>query len=147
MWRTQSARSSGPADQLNVEAPMTHLQPDAQAERRFEQLAVQFLADPTVTQGTGFGSSPGLRTTGKIFAMLVNSELVVKLPKARVDQLVASETGGRFDPGHGRLMKEWATVALHSTESWERLAAEALQFVGSAVKSPRGGDDPSSRGD
>lgn len=147
MWRTQSVRSSGPADQLNVEAPMNHLQPDVQAERRFEQLAVQFLADPTVTQGTGFGSSPGLRTTGKIFAMLVNSELVVKLPKARVDQLVASGTGGRFDPGHGRLMKEWATVALHRTESWERLAAEALQFVGSAVKSPRGGDDPSARGD
>lgn len=147
MWRTQSVRSSGPADQLNVEAPMNHLQPDVQAEQRFEQLAVQFLADPTVTQGTGFGSSPGLRTTGKIFAMLVNSELVVKLPKARVDQLVASGTGGRFDPGHGRLMKEWATVALHRTESWERLAAEALQFVGSAVKSPRGGDDPSARGD
>lgn len=127
---------------------MTRLQPDPQAEQRFEQLAVQFLADPTVTQGTGFGSSPGLRTTGKIFAMLVNSELVVKLPKARVDQLVASGTGGRFDPGHGRLMKEWATVALDSTESWDRLAAEALEFVGSAVKSFRGGDDPSSpRGD
>jgi TfoX/Sxy family transcriptional regulator of competence genes len=116
---------------------MTHLQPDAQAEQRFEQLAVQFLANPTVTQGTGFGSSPGLRTTGKIFAMLINSELVVKLPKARVDQLLASGTGGRFDPGHGRLMKEWATVALDGTESWERLAAEALQFVGSAVKSPQ----------
>jgi hypothetical protein len=116
---------------------MTHLQPDAQAERRFEQLAVQFLADPTVTQGTGFGSSPGLRTSGKIFTMLVKGELVVKLPKAHVDQLVASGTGGQFDPGHGRLMKEWATVALDSTESWERLAAEALQFVGSAVKSPQ----------
>jgi hypothetical protein len=142
MWPTQSATSSGPADHRNVEAPMTHLQPDAQAEQRFEQLAVRFLADPKVTEGTGFGSSPGLRTTGKIFAMLVNSELVVKLPKARVDQLVASGTGGRFDPGHGRLMKEWATVALDS-ESWERLAAEALQFVGSAVKRSRGGVDPS----
>jgi TfoX/Sxy family transcriptional regulator of competence genes len=144
MWRTQSARSSGPANHWNVDEPMTHLQPNARAEQRFDLLAVQFLADPTVTQGTGFGSSPGLRTTGKIFAMLVNSELVVKLPKARVDQLVASGTGGRFDPGHGRLMKEWATVALDSSESWERLAAEALQFVGSAVKSPRGGGDPSS---
>jgi hypothetical protein len=137
MWRTQSARSSGPADHWDVETPMTHLQPDAQAEQRFDQLAVQFLTHPTVTQGTGFGSSPGLRTGGKIFAMLVNSELVVKLPKARVDQLVASGTGGQFDPGHGRLMKEWATVALDGTESWERLAAEALQFVGSAAKSPQ----------
>ena len=32
-------------------------------------------------------------------------------------------------------MKEWATDALDGTESWEQLAAEALQFVGSAVKS------------
>jgi hypothetical protein len=140
----QSARWCGRADHWKVEAEMTHLQPDDRAEQRFEQLAVQFLADPTVTQGTGFGSSPGLRTTGRIFAMLVNGELVVKLPKARVDQLVASGTGGRFDPGHGRLMKEWATAALDSTESWERLAAEALQFVGSAVKSSGGSDDPSS---
>jgi len=123
---------------------MTHPHPDAQAEQRFEQLAVHFLADPTVTRGTGFGSSPGLRTEGKIFAMFANSKLVVKLPKARVDQLVASGTGGRFDPGHGRLMKEWATVALDSAEVWERLAGEALQFVGSAIKSPHGGDDPSS---
>jgi hypothetical protein len=126
-----------PAGHWNVEEPMTHLHTNARAEQRFDQLAVQFLADPTVTPGTGFGSSPGLRTAGKIFAMLANSELVVKLPKARVGQLVAAGTGRRFDPGHGRLMKEWATVALESSESWERLAAEAFEFVGSAVRSPQ----------
>jgi hypothetical protein len=105
----------------------------ATAEQRFERLATRFLADPTVTQGTGFGSSPGLRIGGKIFAMLVKGDLVVKLPKARVDQLVAAGTGGRFDPGHGRLMKEWATVAFDGPEDWERLADEALQFVQSGV--------------
>jgi hypothetical protein len=118
---------------------------DAKAEQRFEGLAARFLADPTVTKGTGFGSSPGLRIRGKIFAMLVRGKLVVKLPKARVDQLVASGTGGRFDPGHGRLMKEWATVDLDGTEDWERLADEALEFVGSAVASPRGSGKPSPR--
>ena len=75
MSRTQSAKSSGPADHWDVETPMTHLQPDAHAEQRFDQLAVQFLTDPTVTQGTGFGSSPGLRTGGKIFAMLATASL------------------------------------------------------------------------
>jgi YjbR len=100
------------------------------AEERFEQLAAGFLADPEVTEGTGFGSAPGLRINGKIFAMLVKDHLVVKLPKDRVDELVAAGAGTQFDPGHGRLMKEWASVARDSSEDWERLAGEALKFVG-----------------
>jgi TfoX/Sxy family transcriptional regulator of competence genes len=99
-------------------------------EQRFEQLAGGFLADPDVTQGTGFGSAPGLRVGGKIFAMCVKDELVVKLPKQRVDELVAAGAASQFDPGHGRLMKEWASVPSESSEDWERLAGEALRFVG-----------------
>ncbi len=101
------------------------------AEQRFQQLAAGFLADPEVAEGTGFGSAPGLRVKGKIFAMLVKGELVAKLPKARVDELVASGAGTQFDPGHGRLMKEWASIPPESSEDWERLAGEALRFVGS----------------
>jgi hypothetical protein len=115
-----------------------HGNADTEAERRFEQLSARFLADPAVTQGTGFGSAPGLRIGGKIFAMLVKGELVVKLPKDRVDQLIAAGTGGRFDPGHGRLMREWATVPIDDADDWDRLAGEALQFVGSASPSRRG---------
>ncbi|HEV3478555.1 MAG TPA: MmcQ/YjbR family DNA-binding protein [Gaiellaceae bacterium] len=100
------------------------------AEQRFEQLSGSFLSDPDVTQGTGFGSAPGLRVGGKIFAMCVKDELVVKLPKQRVDELVAAGAGTQFDPGHGRLMKEWASVPPESSEDWERLAGEALRFVG-----------------
>lgn len=51
--------------------------------------------------GTGFGRSEGLRVSGRIFAMLVKGELVVKLPKGRVDELTASGVGHRSDPGHG----------------------------------------------
>ena len=101
------------------------------AEERFEQLAATLLAQPGVEQGTGFGSAPGLRIKGKIFVMLVKGELVVKLPKDRVDGLTASGAAAQFDPGHGRLMKEWASVPADSPEDWERLAGEALQFVGS----------------
>jgi hypothetical protein len=100
-------------------------------EERFEQLAAGFLVDPEVTEGTGFGSAPGLRIKGKIFAMLVKDQLVVKLPKDRVAELVATGAGAQFDPGHGRLMKEWASVAPDSSEDWERLAGEALKFVAS----------------
>jgi hypothetical protein len=103
----------------------------ARGEQRFAQLAAGLLAQPDVEEGTGFGSAPGLRIKGKIFAMLVKGELVVKLPRDRVDGLVASSAAAQFDPGHGRLMKEWASVPPDSPEDWERLAGEALQFVGS----------------
>jgi TfoX N-terminal domain len=99
------------------------------SEQRFERLATRLVSDPDVTEGTGFGSAPGLRIKGKIFAMLVKDELVVKLPKARVDELVEAGAGTNFDPGHGRLMKEWASVPAESSEDWERLADEALDFV------------------
>jgi hypothetical protein len=56
----------------------------------------------------------------------------VKLPKQRVDELIAAGTGTRFDPGHGRLMKEWVTVAPTRGEEWDALADEARRFVGGA---------------
>jgi len=109
------------------------------AEQLFERLAARFLAAPTVDQGTGFGSNPGLRVGSKIFAMLRNSDLVVKLPKQRVEQLVASGAGARFDPRHdGRLMKQWVTIPMRHRRDWDQLASEALQFVGSALPSVRG---------
>jgi len=109
--------------------------------QRFEPLAARFLADPAVSLGTGFGSNPGLRVGGKIFAMLGwGDELVVKLPKDRVDGLVASGMGHRFDPRHdGRLMKEWVTVPAMYAADWEALVDEALAFVRSAARGPRRG--------
>ena len=50
-----------------------------------------------------------------LYAMLVRGELVVKLPKARVDALVASGTARRFDAGRARPMKEWASVPVDAS--------------------------------
>lgn len=64
--------------------------------------------------------------------MLVQGNLVVKLPKPRVDALIASGDGERFDPRHdGRLMKEWVSVEPTSEEEWLPLAREAMEFVAS----------------
>lgn len=82
--------------------------------------------DPT---SKGFGSSGQLRIGGKIFAMLVRGTLVVKLPRQRVDALIAAGAGERFDPGHGRLMKEWLSVSPDAAVDWLTLAREALDFV------------------
>lgn len=73
-------------------------------------------------------SSYGLKVNGKIFAMFGRGEFVTKLPKERVDQLVSDGKGRRFDPGHGRLMKEWVVVGAGKA-NWVELAKEAYDFV------------------
>ena len=99
-------------------------------ERRFEQLAARFVGDPDVSTGTGFGSAPGLRVGGKIFAMLVQHRLVVRVPRTPVNQLVTSGDGERFDPGHGRIMKEWVAVPAESSVDWTELSMDAVAYVG-----------------
>jgi hypothetical protein len=56
-------------------------------------------------------------------------KFVAKLPRDRVDELVRLGRGEYFDPGHGRLMKEWVAVADGTTSSWVDLAREACRFV------------------
>ena len=104
------------------------------SEEYFATIVEELLGNPGVTppsEGKGFGSS-GLKIHDKIFAMLVRSKLVVKLPKARVDAIIASGYGERFDPRKdGRLMKEWVCVEPTSGEAWLPLAREAMEYVGS----------------
>ena len=62
--------------------------------------------------------------------MLCGDELVVKLPRERVDDLVAARTASRFAPRRdGRLMREWASVPAEHGATWEPLADEARAFV------------------
>lgn len=61
--------------------------------------------------------------------MLVNGGLVVKLEAQRVDALVAEGVGTRFDPGHGRPMKEWLAIGEASDDAWLALATESEAFV------------------
>lgn len=100
-----------------------------EAERLFEQLAARYLADTRVSEGRMFGSTV-LKVDGKVFAMLVKGELVMKLPKERVEQLVASGAGTPFDPGHGRPSKDWVSVSPRFGRDWEHLASEAFELVG-----------------
>ena len=101
----------------------------AEPDKVWQRLVAANLELPDVTEGTGFGAMPGLRVSGKIFAMLIGDELVVKLPRDRVDELIVSGVGRRFDPGHGRLLKEWATVPATASRRWAGLVEEALVFV------------------
>jgi TfoX/Sxy family transcriptional regulator of competence genes len=99
-------------------------------EQLWEPIARDQLARRGVTGGTGFGTNEGLRVSGKIFAMLVRGELVVKLPRDRVEELVEAGAARRFDAGKGRPMKEWASVPASASRRWRGLVEEARTFVG-----------------
>ena len=99
-------------------------------EQIWEPIAKHQLTGRDVTTGTGFGANEGLRVSGKIFAMLVRGELVVKLPKDRVDALVEKGAARRFDAGKGRPMKEWASVPASASRRLKGLVEEARVFVG-----------------
>src|SRR5229473_6286266 len=107
-------------------------QPD-QSELAFARLAETLskdprVDDPRVARAKGFGSK-GLKVARKLFAFLSKARLVVKLPQERVDALVSEGSGERFDPGHGRLMKEWLAIDFRARALWPPLAEEALEFA------------------
>jgi len=103
------------------------------AEERFATVVDMFAGRPGVTipgedGRRGYGSS-ALKVHGSIFAMLTRGHLVVKLPRHRVEALIEAGTGGPFDAGKGRPMKEWLTLTEDDTEAWLTLAGEAHDFV------------------
>jgi len=98
-----------------------------ETDSRFMPVLQAFTRDKRVSRGGMFGST-SLRVNGKVFAMMHKGKFVAKLSKERVDELVAAGTGEQFDPGHGRLMKEWVALA-GAEDLWVGLAKEAYRFV------------------
>ena len=116
------------------------------AEAAFATIADRLLREPGVDEGTGFGASPALRVGGKIFAMLVRDELVLKLPAARCEVLVFADAAEPFDRGQGRPLREWVVLSDEVESDWQALARESLEFVRGTTPPRRGrGDRQSSR--
>jgi hypothetical protein len=98
-------------------------------ERAFDAVAEALLGEADVEEGTGFGTNPGLRTGGKIFAILHTGELIVKLPADRCSELIAAGDARAFQIGH-RTMREWIRIAEVDDQLWLALGREARSFVG-----------------
>jgi hypothetical protein len=106
--------------------------PALSPEDRFADLVDEFVGIDGVTPpsgGSGFGRS-ALRFRRKIFAMFVRGRLVLKLPAARVDELIGAGAGRHFDANKGTPMKEWLDLNPDSGEDWLALAREALAHAG-----------------
>jgi hypothetical protein len=102
------------------------------AEELFDRVVRGFEEDPDVEPpklGGAFGAS-ALKVGGKIFAMVSQGSLVVKLPAPRVQVLIAAGEGAPFDAGKGRPMKEWVAIDPARSREWAQLAREARAFVG-----------------
>jgi len=98
---------------------------------RFADLVDELVGIDGVTPprgGAGFGRS-ALKFRNRIFAMFVRGQLVVKLPAARVQELIAAGAGDHFDANKGTPMKEWLSVDPQAAQDWLALAREALAFA------------------
>ncbi len=119
---------------MNAKAPASA---DPEARRRYDNLVARFAHRADVEQkGEGFGAS-ALKAGGRMFATLSSrGRLVVKLPRERVQSLVASGDGRAFEPRPGRVMKEWLELNPKSRQDWVRLADEARSFVAGSNSRP-----------
>jgi len=105
-------------------------QQNQMANSKYSEVAQAFTrrTDVSFGGGKGFGSG-ALKVKGKIFAMSSSkSEFVVKLPKNRIDELLISGMGKRFESRPGMVMKEWFVPADERVD-WIQLAKEACDFV------------------
>ncbi len=96
--------------------------------RDFPQVVATLSRESGVTTGRMFGAV-GLRIGKQVFAMEVEGRLVVKLSAARATELRDARLAEAFDPGHGRVMKQWVAVSPRAKADWLALAREALAFV------------------
>lgn len=95
----------------------------------FTDLSTSALTHPDVTTGTMMGF-PCLRMAGAFFASCDprTGDLVVKLPRERVEQLVAAGAGKPFAPS-GRTFREWVVIDTRDEARWAELIEEARTFV------------------
>lgn len=102
-------------------------------EAKFWDLAEALLGRTGVERSTMMGL-PCLRINGAFFASCDRrtGDLLVKLPEARVDELVDAGRANSFAPA-GRRFREWAAIPPARSRSWKRLLDEALTFVAGAV--------------
>ena len=81
-----------------------------------------------LAKGRGFGSGT-LKVRGRVFAMASGGRVVLKLPAARVSELISSGDGAAFDAGRGRPVREWIALSDRAATRIVGLAGEALAFV------------------
>jgi hypothetical protein len=95
----------------------------------FHEMSATALIRPDVVTGTMMGF-PCLRVSGAFFASCDHrtGDLIVKLPRDRVAQLIEDGVGRPFAPA-GRTFREWVLIEDRDETRWAELIDEAHAFV------------------
>ena len=90
------------------------------------------LEDSRVEEGTIMGGRCA-RVSGEFLGLVdfKGSGMVVKLPRARVAELIEQGHGQPFAPA-GRVFKEWVAIPKRDRRRWRSLLREGIAFVAPA---------------
>ena len=99
------------------------------SEDLWSKLKEHFLAmDEVQKQGES------LKIRKKMFAFPQEKNIILKLPKERVTEFLNSGEGLPYDPGNGKIMKEWVIIPEKLSDKWFELTEEAKEFAKSLAK-------------
>lgn len=93
------------------------------------EMSTAALAHPEVATGTMMGF-PCLRVAGSFFASCDHrtGDLIVKLPRDHVTQLIDNGVGKPFTPA-SRTFRDWVLIDDRDETRWTAMIEEARQFV------------------
>jgi len=96
----------------------------------FWDVAQPLLAEGKAVEGE-LMRSQCIRVGKEFLAMpeYTTGDLVVKLPRERVDELIEAGTGLAFAPAK-KVFREWVQVPARNEELWTQLLDEGYAFVG-----------------
>lgn len=107
---------------------MTDLDTDS-TPNVFSLLIAAYRSDPNVGNKKLFGFDC-LRYKGELFLKLDNNEIVIKLPRQRVLELVNSKKMKPYKKGNGQTLKEWGVVICADKNEIFELVDEAKKYGG-----------------
>ena len=99
------------------------------ASKYYWDIAATFLQRANIDESTLMGF-PCLRINGDFFSTCDHrsGDLIVKLRKDRVSELIDAGRGEPFAPS-GRVFKEWVLIKRRNKKTWIALMDESLSFV------------------
>jgi len=91
----------------------------------YAKLKEHFAGVDGVIVNAGRGAQ-GMKVGKKMFAMFFKGDLLLTMPPARVEALIAAGRGLPHDPGTGKAMKNRILVPASKKRSWIKLCEEAV---------------------
>lgn len=82
-------------------------------------------------------SAMGIRVGGQAYGFVGRHALICKLPRSRVEALIASGEGAPCATSPGRVMREWVQLRLADVDHCVVVLEEARTFVASQLDQSR----------